>query len=205
MKNKAQKPMFPQDIAQAETMEKVTNKLEEIAQNNLPEGMHDQVQNSKTVDNQTLADDFDLTAEQAELIQTTEGIVRELFTIMGGNYDALIAMDGKSPYSRLVDENPLLSNQVKDAKNPVLEAVRLAVGFKPYQEFMDKYGSTPDAIKDAMRKEIEEEFSKESSASEKKKLAEKKLKMPVFSSYGNVSSEHSSGKKNGEFSDVFKR
>jgi len=94
-------------------------------------------------------------------IMQEEQFARELLKLMGVNYDELIRMDERSPYARAVQANPALLDQVRQASSPVLAALRVAMGFKPYAEFMDRYGSEPDSIREAIRQEVQAEMQQQ--------------------------------------------
>jgi len=81
--------------------------------------------------------------------------------MFGVDYDALIGTGGegdqRSVYARAVAADPQLLKDVLEAESPVLAALQVAVGYKPVAEFTQKYGSTPEDIKAAMRAEFEAE------------------------------------------------
>lgn len=107
---------------------------------------------------ETISDDFALSDDARLSIQQTEETVRQVLKLFELDYDALVRMDDTSLYARAVQENPAVLAYVKQAQNPVLEALKIAIGFKPYAEFIEKYGKDPDSIKTAMRAEIEAEM-----------------------------------------------
>src|SRR5690606_11491117 len=104
-----------------------------------------------------------------------------------------IAMDGESVYSRAVKANPTLLQDVLGSDRPVVAALRVAMGYKPVAEFIGKYGSSPDAIKAAMRAEFEAEV-----AAKEKGVAEG----PLFSSRM-PSAKAPAAPRKGKLADVF--
>ena len=106
---------------------------------------------------ETVGDDFPLSEEQTKRIQFTEAIVQEVLSLFDINYDDLIRMDGKSPYAVAVQANPNVLEMVKNAPNPALAALKVAMQVKPYADFMKQYGSTPEEIKQALKNEFENE------------------------------------------------
>lgn len=108
---------------------------------------------------ETIADDGVIPADKQTQIASDEALVREVLGMVGVDYDALIAMDGKSVYSRAVAANPALVPEVLGAERPVLAALKVAMGFKPVADFVGKYGSNPEDIKAAMRAEFEAEMA----------------------------------------------
>jgi hypothetical protein len=109
--------------------------------------------------------------------------VRAALQLVGVDYDALISMDNGSVYAKAVAANPQLLQEVSRAKEPVLAALQIAVGFKPVADFTGKYGTTPDEIKAKMRAEFEAEQAAAASAQPKDKTAKAAHAAPVFSTY----------------------
>lgn len=151
---------------------------------------------------ETIADDGVIPADKQAQIASDEALVRAVLGMVGVDYDALIAMDGKSAnpsiYARAVQANPALLQDVLSADRPVLAALQVAMGYKPVADFVGKYGATPEDIKSAMRAEFEAEMvAKEAGGSKAARAA------PVFS--GNASSVRqapvAAGK--GKLADVF--
>ena len=103
---------------------------------------------------ETISDDSPLDENQRQKILATEVIVRKTLAVFGLDYDQLIAMDNNSLYAQAVQTNPAILDAVLGAEDPVIEAVKIAVGFKPVAEFKAKYGDNPESIKEAMRSEI---------------------------------------------------
>ncbi|MFT7434148.1 MAG: hypothetical protein ACI9TY_001796 [Alphaproteobacteria bacterium] len=149
---KTKTPLFPVDKSEADSLKQLTEKLNLIAAQNKPLS-----ENNEIAIDETIADDFDVSAEEFSKIQSSENDMRGLLKTMGLNYDALIRMDEKSVYARAIAANPAVLDFVKSSKKPVFEAVKIALGFKPYAEFMDKYGSEPADILKNIRSEYEGE------------------------------------------------
>ena len=103
---------------------------------------------------QTIGDDGDAPAGARAAIGRDEPLVREVLGLVGVDYDALIAMDGKSPYSLAAAANPALIQDILTDERPVLAAVKVALGYKPVAEFQGKYGTTPEDIKAKIREEV---------------------------------------------------
>lgn len=146
---------------------------------------------------ETIADDGGIPADKQAQIARDEGLVRQVLGLFGINYDALIKMDGQSVYSCAVKANPALAQQVGQAENPILEALKVAVQYKPVADFTGKYGTTPEAIKAAVRAEIEAEMQGKD-ADVKRPVAEVG---PVFS--GRPSGAVGKPAKGNKLSDVF--
>ncbi len=102
----------------------------------------------------TLGDDATLPADKRAAIAHEETLVRGALKAVGIDYDALIstqAQEGKpSPYALAVQANPRVLEEVLSAPSPALKALEVALGFKPYAEFVGKYGTEPEAIKAAI-------------------------------------------------------
>ena len=188
--------LFPVDKSKADSLNELSKKLEQLANTRNPE---------KSEAKETISDDFDVTPEELLKIEESEKDMRELLKTMGLDYDALIRMDGKSVYARAVSANPGVLEYVKSSKNPVLEAVKIAVGFKPYAEFMDKYGNEPEAIIKNIRSEFEGEKSKENKAKESEiSQQEKALSRPSFSGNGSGIKQENDSKVS-TFDEIFKK
>lgn len=109
---------------------------------------------------ETIVDDGDASAPQRERIAHDEGLVRDVLALVGVDYDALIKMDGKTPYSLAVQANPQLTSDVLQAEQPVVAALKIALGYRPYAEFVGKYGQEPGEIKERIRAEVMAENKK---------------------------------------------
>lgn len=119
-----------------------------------------EVQNIETAQ-ETLADDYaDVPAALMQKIQQTEPLVRQVLALVQVDYDALIKMDGKSPYAQAIKANKHVLNEVAKADNPVLRALEISLKYKPIAEFKEKYGNTPDDIKQKMKQELMEEMAR---------------------------------------------
>ncbi len=103
---------------------------------------------------QTVADDGPVSAEKRAGIERDEVLVREAFRLAGIDYDALIATEGDTPYAAAVKANPKVADEVLAAESPVLAALKVAFGFKPYADFSKKYGSEPAEIRESIRQEV---------------------------------------------------
>lgn len=103
---------------------------------------------------QSVANDGPLSAAKMQAVVADEALVRPVLALLGVDYDALVAMDGKSAYSQAVGANPALLEQVLGADRPVLAALQVAFRFKPYADFAATYGSDPAQIKDKLRQEV---------------------------------------------------
>ncbi|PIZ30481.1 MAG: hypothetical protein COY40_04605 [Alphaproteobacteria bacterium CG_4_10_14_0_8_um_filter_53_9] len=102
---------------------------------------------------ETIADDGDVSAEKAATIATTEAVLRPALHVFGIDYDALIKMDGASPYAQAVAAKPGVLQEVLSSDNPVLSALKVAEDYKPYAEFAAAYGTEPSAIKEKIAAE----------------------------------------------------
>ncbi|MFZ2620338.1 MAG: hypothetical protein WAX89_05635 [Alphaproteobacteria bacterium] len=112
---------------------------------------------------ETISDDAALSPEVQARLMADESLVREVLKLFNVDYDALIKMDAgegqeATPYARAVKANPAVLEHVLQSAQPVLAALQVALGFKPYAEFMAKYGDDPQSIRDAIRKEVEAEL-----------------------------------------------
>ena len=91
-------------------------------------------------------------------------MVRPLLALFDINYDDLVRLEpgeggNVSPYARAVNANPAVLERVFQSDRPVLAALQVALGFKPYAEFMDQYGEDPQSIRDAIRDEVKAELT----------------------------------------------
>ena len=150
---------------------------------------------------ETIADDGGIPAdkrnpENLRRIAEDEALVRGALALVGVDYDAMIAMDNASVYSKAVQANPEIVSQVMAAERPVLAALQVAMGFKPVAEFVGKYGSSPDEIRAAMRAEFEAEMAE--------KEAGRKVSGPVFSGT-RAATKPAAAVKKGELTEVFGR
>lgn len=141
---------------------------------------------------ETLADDGEIAAGARDALARDEALVREVLGMVGVDYDALIVMDGQSPYAQAVAANPTLVQDILTDERPVLAALKAAFAFKPVAEFTGKYGSRPDEIRANIRKEVMAEM--QGDASEAAPVA-KGPKGPLFSSrYGGQGSAKTDAK-----------
>lgn len=154
MNHMKQNEMFPQAQSKAEALMGTLTQLSsgETAPKHVEE---------------TISDDFDLDENTRLNIEQTEDVVRDVLQLFGMNYDDLIRMDDTSIYAQAVRENPAVLQYVKASTNPVLEALKIAVNFKPYAEFMNNYGRDPEAIKKAIREEVMAEVNAQAKPKEK--------------------------------------
>lgn len=120
--------------------------------------VNDEVRRTNGTAKDTLSDDQPLTADRTAMIKAQEALVRPVLALFDINYDALIAMDGKSAYSQAVRARPDLLQALLESDQPVLVALAVAVGYQPYAAFADKYGQTPDDIKARIRDEVKQEL-----------------------------------------------
>lgn len=131
---------------------------------------------------ETVADDGPVAAGARDAIARDEALVREVLAMVGVDYDALIAMDGQSPYAQAVAAKPTLVQDILTDERPVLAALKAAFAFKPVAEFTGKYGHGPDEIRANIRKEVMDEM--QGDAADAPPVA-KGSKGPLFSSrYG---------------------
>ena len=136
---------------------------------------------------ETVSDDFELDTAKKESILRDEFLVRQVLALFNIDYNSLICMkdaDGNpSVYARAVKGKPQLLEQVKKAKYPVLAALNIAVKFKPYADFMGKYGEKPDEIYKAIKAELETRKGADIKTEDTKNQADA-LKATAFSSLG---------------------
>lgn len=131
---------------------------------------------------ETLTDDGPLSADQRAWMVRDEGMVREVLGMVGVDYDALIKMDGNTPYSRAVKANPQLVADVAGSDMPVVQALKIAMGFKPYAEFMDAYGTDPKEIREKIKAEVLAEGRKADPLAEANRAKVRNRKgVPLFS------------------------
>lgn len=135
---------FPVDKSEQNSLNELTKKLEALGK-----------LKGSTQHLETITDDFEVDADRMKIIEKSEAEMRELLGLLGVNYDDLIRMDDKSVYARAVKANPNILDYVKNAENPVLAAVKVSLQFKPYAEFMEKYGQEPSEIFKNIKHEIE--------------------------------------------------
>ena len=107
-----------------------------------------------TTPTETLADDGPFTPAQQALLDQFEPFARQLLALLGQSYDELIRLDGRSAYAQAINADPGLSQRVAQSPNPVLAALTAALQFKPFADFMNQYGNTPEAIKASLWEEF---------------------------------------------------
>lgn len=160
---------------------------------------------AKPAAGETISDDSPLPPDKAAAVQRDEALVRDALALFGIGYDSLIAMqgpDGKpTAYAQAIQANPALLAQVPSDPQPVLAALKIALGFKPYAEFAQRYGNTPDEVKAAIRSELENELKGSDAAVPVVKASA----APVFSSNRAGAARPSSRRKKGGLEDVFGR
>lgn len=176
-------------------LQKVKEHLKLLAAKGSPK----QVGRATAAGGETIADDTAALADKAEIIRRDEALVREALAMFGVDYEALISpqdKDGKpSVYARAVQANPAVLEQVARDPIPVLAALRVATGYKPFADFTEKYGSTPEDIKAALKAEVMAE-----SGTENVKVRERTA--PVFSSQVGLRVA-ASAKPKGGLKDIF--
>lgn len=151
-KSKGQ-PMLPVDQQENESLNQLMAKLDKMAKGQPKQAT------------ETIGDDFEVDAEKLQLIEKTEAQMRQLLKLLNVDYDALIRMDDKSVYAKAVQSNPAILEHVKNADNPVFEAVKVALQFKPYADFMSQYGDHPEDILSNIKKEMSAQQGREKQTS----------------------------------------
>lgn len=122
-------------------MTQIADFLKPMGKDKLP------MENPAPEQKETLGDDYqDISPELLAKINKEEPVVRATLALVGVDYDALIRMDGVSAYSKAIQANPQVLKRVAVAQSPVLEALRIALKFKPIAEFTEKYGKTPEEM-----------------------------------------------------------
>lgn len=160
--------------------------------------------------NETVSDDLPIKPEKVKFIQETEKVVRETLAIFGIDYDALIRMDANSLYAKVVKRKPEVLEHVMADENPVLAALKIAVGFQPYAEFIEKYGEEPEAIKNAIKEELMLEMKQKRTEKEKSAMGGMHERSPSFSNMKGVQKNKKSTKKENAYKqksieEMFKR
>lgn len=136
-------------------LETVMARLKDLAQRRNAAAQGDSSAVGKAaVGRETVADDGKISADKQQVIAASEAVVRPVLKMFGVDYDALIRMDGKSPYALAVDSQPDVLQGVLGAENPVLAALQVATGYQPYAEFSARYGKEPAEIKQNIRAEV---------------------------------------------------
>lgn len=147
----------------------------------------------------TLSDDAPLPADKRAAIAREEMLVRGALKAVGVDYESLIsteAQEGKaSPYALAVQANPKVLEDVLKAEFPTLKALEVAIGFKPYAEFVGKYGAEPAAIKAAILAEAKQTQEPPEAAAPKG--------LPFSSGRGPAKA--ASGKPKGTLGEVFRK
>lgn len=159
---------------------------------------------------QTVADDSGPVSEaKAKMIARDEALVRGVLGLLGADYDALIAREAKdgkkSAYAQALEAQPGLAKQVLASGQPVLEALKIAFGFKPFAEFAEKYGRTPDEIKAAVAREVKAEMASTAAGKLGKVREVPKPEAPLFSDPSVGQRAPSSSRRKGALRDVFGR
>lgn len=154
---------------------------------------------------QTISDDSPLPPDKVAAVKRDEELVRGALALFGIAYDDLIAMRDAAgqptAYAQAVQANPALLSEVPDNPQPVLAALRIALGFKPYAEFAQRYGQTPDAVKEAIRAEMASEMKASGTAEPALKAA----LAPVFSGNRAGAGRASAKRAKATLADVFER
>ncbi|MBI1308722.1 MAG: hypothetical protein GC129_02540 [Proteobacteria bacterium] len=184
-------------------LEKLRQHLKELARRSKPGAT--QVGGGPATANETITDDGGIPANKAESILHDEALVRDALALFGVDYNGLIAMqtaDGSpSVYAQAVQANPALNAEVAGAAQPVVAALKVAMGFKPVADFTAKYGTTPEDIKAAIKAEMEAEAK----GGENAVPVRKQAAAPVFSTQGGARSVAAPTKKAAGLKDVFGR
>lgn len=160
----------------------------------------DEVARVPSTNQETIGDDFDISPEKLAQIEHEEALMRRALALFDVDYDSLVRMDGQSAYSQAVTTKPEVLEMVKNAQSPVLAAMQVAVQFKPYAEFSEKYGNTPDDIRNAIRSEVEKEMQSKT----KKQLKEKAAVASKGAAFSSLSGKGSKAPKAGSrLTDIF--
>ena len=85
----------------------------------------------------------------------------------------------------------------------MLAALQVALNFKPYAEFMDKYGDDPQNIKDAIREEIKAELL--TPAEDKTQPKDDLLVSPFSASQRRASVDNKVGVKKSSLEELFNK
>ena len=185
---------FGNKHAEGGKLEEIKKQLQAVQAAQNPKG----ASSHKVGGGETIADDGSIPADRKDQIQaqiaSDEALVREVLGMVGADYDALIAMDGASVYSKAVKANPGLLKDVLESERPVLAALKVAMSFKPVADFVGKYGSSPEDIKAAMRAEFEAEMAAKEAG---------KPSGPVFSGTLPTARTTASAPRKGKLADVF--
>jgi hypothetical protein len=146
---------------------------------------------------ETITDDSKIADQLRAQVLRDESVVRAALQVVGVDYDSLIATEGDTPYAQAVKARPEVAAEVLKAEMPVVAALKVAVGFKPYAEFTAKYGSEPEGIKEKIRQEALNE--------EKREPAIKQPVAPLFASRGGGRVPQASSASKHGLKDVFGR
>lgn len=144
-------------LPQGNKLERVMQQLKELARRQaMKPGAQEgsSAEGKAAAGSETVADDGRFSAEKQQMIAASEAVIRPVLKMFGVDYDALIRMDGKSPYAMAVAAKPDVLQGVMGAENPVLAALQVATGYQPYAEFETKYGREPGEIKEKIRAEV---------------------------------------------------
>jgi nitrogenase molybdenum-iron protein alpha/beta subunit len=183
--------LFPVDKNEQDSLKQLAEKLDKMnAKNKTPQA------------SETIGDDFDVDVNKLKMIEKSEAEMRILLKLMDMDYDALIRMDGKSIYSRAVNSNSAVLEHVKNAENPVLEAVKISLQFKPYAEFMEKYGQEPTEIFKNIKQELEGQVSEQKKT--EKPFIQEQIEGAPFSGISNLKAEEAKQSEMPSLNEIFK-
>ncbi len=173
-----------QGRAALEDLKTGLGRLAAVSQERAPEDVQltQEREGIETVPDQSISDDINATGALQRSIERDEAVVRDALSIFGIDYDALIQMDGKSVYSRAVTANPAVLDIVALSKKPVLAALKIATQFKPYAEFLDKYGDEPEVIRKAIKEELMADVKSSAAKKERKSVQNEQghVETPIF-------------------------
>ncbi|MBI1362706.1 MAG: hypothetical protein GC134_01875 [Proteobacteria bacterium] len=126
-------------------------------------------------------------------LQKIEASVRGALALFGIDYDAYINYAPTAAYGMALASNPALVERIGRSEMPLVEALRIALAYAPYAEFAAKYGNNPDDIRNAIRKEVEQEQGANSTP---EPTAAERLfnsRLPAFSSAAGVAAPKAAG------------
>jgi hypothetical protein len=122
-----------------------------------------------------------------------EDAVRAALALFGVDYDSYITYTPDSAYAMALAANPALVEHITSSPMPVVEALKVALAYQPYAEFARKYGTSPEAIREAIRQELEAERAEQAPKEVPEQDTAPHSRTPVFSAVAGAAAPKAAG------------